>query len=214
MRLCRTVGGKHLHCNVTACAILHCLFLAWDWDCLCFSFDRNYITLEKRWEQLLHAQAVPGCLLQLQQIAISTSLEEHVSFGSCLLHMSFSVGNFRVWGRGWCFRGFLWEPSTLTPQAKICDTSLLCLFCSSPTVPLTLLLLPGTPCFCQPNSGWALLGPGSDQEECSSYKLVGVFWFCFSFLFFFFEGRGFCFCFSKLGESLTWSAAQPIDLSA
>lgn len=127
-----------------------------------------------------------------EQVAISTSLEEHVSFGSCLLHMSLSVGSFRVWSRGWCIRGFpfpqaLWH---LGPRSVIHPclsySGLLQLF------HLILLLLPGTLRFCQPYSDWALLGPGSDQEECSSYKLVGflvlvLFFWRERFLFLFFQ---------------------------
>lgn len=84
-----------------------------------------------------------------EQVAISTSLEEHVSFGTCLLPVSFSIGSFTVWDIGWYIRGFPWKQGHwhLRPRSVIhlSYSGLLQLF------HLTPLLLPGTACFSLPN---------------------------------------------------------------
>lgn len=174
MRLCRAVGGKHLDCNVAACAVVLCLLLAWDWDCLCFSFDRNYIPLEKQWEQLLHTQAVPGCLLQLQinklQLAQALKSMFPLELAFCLCPLVEGVLRYEI------------EDDTLEdfPGTKDTDTSgqdLWYILVSAILAPSNCSTWPRSCSLAQLVSAsltdWALLAPGSDQEECSSYKLVG-----------------------------------------
>lgn len=175
---------------------------------LCFSFDRNYVPLEEWWKQLLHTQAVPGCLLQLQRnkLQLADALNNMFPLEVALWMHPLVLGVLRVWGRGWYIRDFPGNQALWHLRARSGINP--CLSYSG-LFHLTLLVLYGTPCFCQPNSDWLCW-----DHDLTKGSAPAVSWWVFWFYFSFFEGRGFCFCFSKLGESLTWSAAQPTDLSA